>query len=143
MALALEANAFPGWLAWSALGARTCRSRPLQRLTILDAGLALADTPRPTETLEIFPSLGLQLASCTVHHVSLPVTQTKPWTVRSSRKAHLIPLEHIGKIVVNEGLQGAGGRHYLAVVGNGGEGERRVFVLFPVSLSNLSSNVPR
>ncbi|KAK4333636.1 putative Phosphatidylinositol N-acetylglucosaminyltransferase [Rhodotorula toruloides] len=98
------------------------------------------------QMLEVFPSLGLQLASRTVYHLSLPFTSSMPVMFRSSRKTHLIPLERIDKVAINEGLQGAGGRHYLAVVkkGSGGaeEEERRVFVVFPSILPELADLQP-
>ncbi|GEM12096.1 phosphatidylinositol N-acetylglucosaminyltransferase [Rhodotorula toruloides] len=98
------------------------------------------------ETLEIFPSLGLQLASRSGYHFSLPSVFSKPLTFGSSRKTHLIPLECIAKVVVNEALQGAAGRHYLAVVEKGArqadEAGRRVFVVFPSVLPRLADLQP-
>ncbi|BGP29127.1 hypothetical protein JCM10296v2_000865 [Rhodotorula toruloides] len=98
------------------------------------------------ETLELFSSLGLQLASRTVYHFTLPFTVAHRPTFRSSRKTHLIPLERVDKFIVNEGLQSAGGRHYLAVVAKGKSGaeaeERRVFVVFPSILPSLADLQP-
>ncbi|BGP05055.1 hypothetical protein NBRC10512v2_000565 [Rhodotorula toruloides] len=94
------------------------------------------------ETLELFPSLGLQLASRTVYHFTFPFTSASPPAFRSSRHTRLVPLERIDKVIINEGLQGAGGRHYLAVVERasvGAEGgERWVFVVFPSILPSLT-----
>ncbi|TAM65902.1 MAG: hypothetical protein EPN48_18115, partial [Microbacteriaceae bacterium] len=93
----------------------TARSPCLPPRTYPNAKL-LTDTLPHAETLELFPSLGLQLASRTVYHFTFPFTSASPPAFRSSRHTRLVPLERIDKVIINEGLQGAGGRHYLAVV---------------------------
>lgn len=90
----------------------------------------------PAETITLLPSLGVQLS----HKRDLALF---PLTVDSHQ--HLVPLERIARVVLNEGLQGAGAKAYLAVVENGqgerGEGEK-VHVVFPVRSRASSSHSP-
>ncbi|GAA5849797.1 hypothetical protein JCM9279_002016 [Rhodotorula babjevae] len=93
---------------------------------------------RTTETITALPSLGLQLS----HKRDLALF---PFSFSVASREHLVPLERIDKVVINEGLQGAAGRAYLAVV-EGAQGERsegeRVHVVFPSILPHLKDLVP-
>ncbi|BGP36985.1 hypothetical protein JCM10450v2_000895 [Rhodotorula kratochvilovae] len=80
---------------------------------------ALSRSVDTTETLAILP-LGVQLA----HTRSLPVPP-----IALSRSTRFLTRDRIAKIVINEGLQGASGRAYLAVVEKGDQG--KVHVVFP------------
>ncbi|TNY24288.1 hypothetical protein DMC30DRAFT_346148, partial [Rhodotorula diobovata] len=88
------------------------------------------------ETVTLLPSLGIQLSS--TRRATLPPLPLASSTV-------LIPLERIAKVVINEGLHGAGGKAYLAVVERGGgrqDREGKVHVVFPSLLPRLEDLLP-
>lgn len=93
---------------------------------LLPHSLRTVLTCPPAETVTLLPSLGIQLSS--TRRATLPPLPLASSTV-------LIPLERIAKVVINEGLHGAGGKAYLAVVERGGgrqDKEGKVHVVFPV-----------
>ncbi|GAA5947056.1 hypothetical protein JCM3775_006977 [Rhodotorula graminis] len=91
---------------------------------------------RTTETITLLPSLGVQLS----HKRDLALF---PLSVSSHQR--LLPIERISKVVINEGLQGARGKAYLAVVEGGLdealEGET-VHVVFESILPDLADLEP-
>ncbi|GAA5918010.1 hypothetical protein JCM8208_004049 [Rhodotorula glutinis] len=96
----------------------------------------LSLSTRTTETITLLPSLGIQLS----HKREFALF---PFPVDSHQR--LVPLERVHKVVINEGLQGAGGKAYLAVVEGAldkGSERETVHVVFPNILPRLSDLEP-
>lgn len=91
----------------------------------------------PAESLEIHPSIGIQLTSHRFFPFLSSATSTsKPSktrsTARGSATTRFKPDPQNITLVISEGLQGCGGRYYLAVIEGKGEEQKEVEVVFPV-----------
>ncbi|GAA6024726.1 hypothetical protein JCM10207_002811 [Rhodosporidiobolus poonsookiae] len=117
---------------------RFCRRARLNSPSCRPRSPADLPSPHRTESLTLHPSLGLQLASSRVLAFGFSAdASAPPHELHVARRSRLVPLSSVRSVVINEGLQGCEGKHYLALVTESPDGERKAEVVFPSLLPHL------